>query len=258
MRLVWLAALIVAAAAPGAAADTFRDCPACPQMVTLPTGTFTLGDGRVPDAAPRAAAVSRPFAIGRTEVTWREYGACVADGACRGGQDDHGWGRGDRPVINVTLADAQAYAAWLSRRTGHAYRLPSEVEWEWAARAGSTTLYPWGEAMEPGRANCRGCDGPIVEHGGSFEVGRYPPNAWGLLDMQGNVWEMTLDCWSEDGAPSGDQAPWLPDPECRDRVMRGGAWYYVPRLSASAARARNAADVWSYVVGFRVVREGEP
>ncbi|SOE00464.1 formylglycine-generating enzyme family protein [Caenispirillum bisanense] len=251
------AGVLLMAAFPAAAGEPFRDCPACPEMVAVPPGTFTLGDARVPDAAPREATVVRPFAIGRTEVTWRQWGACVAEGACRGGQDDHGWGRGDRPVINVSLADAEAYVAWLSARTGHTYRLPSEVEWEWAARAGTTTLYPWGEAMTEGRANCRGCDGPIVEHGGSFAVGNYPANAWGLLDTAGNLWELTADCWTADGAPSGAQEPWQPDPACRDRVMRGGAWYYVPLLSASASRARNAADVWSYVVGFRVVRELE-
>lgn len=237
------------------AGATFRDCPVCPEMVAVPVGAFTMGDARVPDAAPRPAEVRRPFAIGRTEVTWRQWNACVAEGACRGGQDDHGWGRGDRPVINITAADAEAYVAWLSARTGHVYRLPGEVEWEWAARAGTATLYPWGDAMQPGRAECRGCNGAVVEHGGTVPAGSYPANAWGLVDTAGNVWELTADCWTPGGAPSGGQIPWRPEAECRDRVMRGGAWYYVPRLSASAARARNAADVWSYVVGFRVVRD---
>lgn len=263
-RLAALLALLAAApAAPATAAEqdaarpaaTVQDCAVCPVMVPVPAGRFTLGDGRVPDAVPREAEITRPFAIARSETTWRQWEACVAEGACRGGQSDHGWGRGDRPVINVTLADAEAYAAWLSRRTGQRYRLPSEVEWEWAARAGSASLYPWGEAMRPGQANCRGCDGAVVEHGGSAPAGTYPPNAWGLTEMNGNLWELTADCWTPGGAPSGRQSPWQPDPGCRDRVMRGGAWYYVPLLAASAARARNAADVWSYVVGFRVVRE---
>lgn len=255
-------AALTAVTPPAAASDAapapqplMQDCAVCPVMVAVPAGRFTLGDARVPDAAPRGAEITRPFAIARGEITWRQWEACVAEGGCRGGQRDHGWGRGDRPVINVTLADAEAYAVWLSRRTGHRYRLPSEVEWEWAARAGSTSLYPWGEAMRPGLANCRGCDGPVVEHGGTVPTGAYPANAWGLTEMNGNLWEMTADCWTPGGAPAGRQQPWQPDPGCRDRVMRGGAWYYVPLLAASAARARNAADVWSYVVGFRVARE---
>lgn len=258
-RLLGLLLLSLATGATMAAeaeAEAFRDCSDCPDMVPLPTGTFVMGDGRLPAAAPPVRVeISRPVAIARTETTWDQYAACVTAGACRGGQDDHGWGRGDRPVINLTFADARAYAAWLSQRTGHRYRLPGEAEWEWAARAGSATLYPWGEAMRPGRATCRGCDGgPVVEHAGTTPVASHPPNAWGLYDMNGNLWEMTADCWTPHPPADQTQAPTVTEP-CRDRVMRGGAWYYVPRQSASAARQRNPAAVWSYVVGFRVVRD---
>lgn len=198
MAGVWITAttgMEVKAAEPAA----FRDCSVCPEMIPLPAGTVALGDARVRDAAPPPDDPVRkvgPFAIARTETTFRQWGACVAEGACRGGQDDHGWGRDDRPVINVTAADARAYADWLSRRTGHSYRLPTEAEWEYAARAGTTTLYPWGDVMEQGRANCRGCDGPVVEHAGTTPVGTYPPNAFGLYDMNGNLWELTADCWT--------------------------------------------------------------
>lgn len=236
------------------AADSFRDCPVCPEMVALPGGSFSAGDPRVRDGGPPPGKVRRsvgPFAIATTEVTFRQWGYCVGEGMCRGGQDDHGWGRGDRPVINVTAADAQDYVDWLSGRTGAVYRLPTEAEWEYAARAGTTTLYPWGDVMEEGRANCRGCDGPVVEHAGTTPVGAYPANGFGLHDMNGNLWELTSDCWSPGHMPDMP----VSSEECGAHTMRGGAWYYIPELASSAARARNAADVWSYVVGFRVVRE---
>lgn len=262
LRRAALAAVVLSlmAAAPATAQEApagpaFRDCPACPEMVPLPTGRFMMGEDGLTDAGPpRAVAITRPFAIARTETTWRQYGACVAEGACRGGQDDHGWGRGDRPMINVTIADAEAFAAWLTDRTGARYRLPSEAEWEWAARASTATRYPWGDAMAPGLANCRGCDGPIVEHAGTSPAASYPPNPWGLHEMNGSLWELTADCWTPGHAADSSQAATVTTP-CDDHVMRGGAWYYVPAQASSAARQRNAAGVWSYVVGFRVVRD---
>lgn len=232
---------------------TFRDCPVCPEMVALPGGSFSAGDPRVRNAAPppeTPCGMSPPSPSRAPKPPSDNGKPAWPRGACRGGQDDHGWGRGDRPVINVSAADAQDYVAWLSRRTGHVYRLPTEAEWEYAARAGTTTLYPWGETMQKGRANCRGCDGPVVEHAGTTPVASYPPNPFGLFDMHGNLWELTADCWFPDHMP---QEPMQRD-SCEAHVMRGGGWYYVPAMSASAARARNAAGVWSYVVGFRVAR----
>lgn len=266
LHMAAAAALLAALAAAGARAaevdgppgDPFRDCAVCPEMIPLPTGAFAMGSDVLRAAGPpRPVRITDAFAIARTETTWDQYQACVEAGACRGGQDDHGWGRGDRPVINLTIADARAYAAWLSAVTGRSYRLPSEAEWEWAARAGTTTPYPWGDAMEEGRASCRGCDGPVVEHAGTTPVGAWPANAWGLHDMNGNLWEMTADCWTPRHPPDASQAPTVTEP-CADHVMRGGAWYYVPAQSSSAARQRNPDAVWSYVVGFRVVRDMAP
>ncbi|WP_404381823.1 formylglycine-generating enzyme family protein [Caenispirillum salinarum] len=259
LRLLAALAVLTAGAPAALAAEPFRDCPDCPQMIPLPGGTVSVGDVRVRNAAPPPDGALRhvaPFAIARTETTFDQWQACVDAGACEGGQDDHGWGRGDRPVINVTADDARAYAAWLSRRTGHAYRLPTEAEWEYAARAGSRTLYPWGDAVQDGRANCRDCDGPVVEHGGTTPVASYPPNAFGLHDMNGNLWELTADCWTPGAMPATPPAPGGTE-ECKAHVMRGGAWYYHPRVAASASRGRNAAGVWSYVVGFRVARDLE-
>lgn len=191
----------------------WRDCPDCPDMVALPG-----------------------FALGRTEVTVGQYGLCVAAGACAAHTPR--WSGADMPMTDVTAADAEAYAAWLSRLTGARYRLPDEAEWELAARAGSAGAYSWGDQMEPGRAVCRECD-PRVGHG-PLPVATMAPNPWGLYDMNGNVWEWTRDCWQRD---------------CTRRAVRGGSWYFVPRQSRSDARAPQHAGMWSYDIGFRVLRE---
>ncbi|MBM3559992.1 MAG: formylglycine-generating enzyme family protein [Alphaproteobacteria bacterium] len=170
------------ALAPGA---RFRDCSDCPEMVVVPAGTFVMGDatGRSSERPPVAVHLARPYAIGAYEVTFAEWEACVATGACRPNLDDHGWGRGRRPVINVSHADALAYAAWLGARAGRSCRLPSEAEWEHAARAGRTTRYWWGDAVGSGRANCRRCGGswyylpPVIGAASRFgrpaELGSY-------------------------------------------------------------------------------------
>jgi formylglycine-generating enzyme required for sulfatase activity len=227
-------------------------------MVVLPAGSFVMGDARGPTTArsPVAVTLSRPFAMARTETTWDQWAACVADGGCVGGQDDHGWGKGSRPVVNVTWDQARDYAAWLSAKTGARYRLPTEAEWEYAARAGTTSDWWFGDTMAAGKVNCRHCDGAAPwDAKGSAPVGSYPPNPWGLSDMHGNVWEWTLDCWSPNhGGAAADGAARGPE-TCRDKTMRGGAWYYIAAQSVSAGRARGDRGVWSYVVGFRVVRE---
>lgn len=210
-RLAAALVLTVTFAAPVAA---FRDCERCPEMVELPNG----------------------LAIGRTEVTFDEWLECVTAGACRE-VDDHGWGRGRRPVVNVTLADVEGYARWLSGRAERACRLPTEAEWEEAARAGTATAYWWGDRMEPGRANCRECDEGPIRHE-TLPVASYPANPWGLHDTAGNVWEWTSSCW--------DQA-------CRRRAVRGGAWYYFAPAARSASRAGEAPEGGGYAIGFRLV-----
>ena len=161
----------------------FRDCPECPEMVVVPAGSFRMGspeseEGRDDDEGPmRRVTISEPFAVGKYEVTFSEWDACVSAGGCEGRRpDDRGWGRGDRPVINVNGRHAQAYVAWLSERTGKRYRLLSESEWEYAARAGTTTRYSWGDRIGRNRANCDGCGSHWVpEQNSLLVIGRTVP-----------------------------------------------------------------------------------
>lgn len=173
-----------------------------------------------------------------SEVTFDQWQACVDAGACRGGQDDHRWGRGARPVINVSWNDAKAYAGWLSRASGHACRLPTEAEWQWAAAAGTATRFWWGDDPGQGMANCRDCNPQPVY--GSLPVGSFPANPYGLVDMNGNVWEWVEDCWQKDTQ------------KCSQHVIKGGSWYYYSPNATVQARARNDANQGSYNIGFRV------
>ena len=200
--------------------------------------------------------IPEPFAIGRYEVTFDEYDACVAAGGCPTEPYDHRWGRGRRPVINVSYADIEAYLAWLSDVSGHAYRLPTEAEWEYANRGGTTTAYWWGDAVGTGRANCRGC-GSDWDGRGTAPVGSFAPNRFGLYDTTGNVLEWVADCWnpSHAGAPDGPAA--RRDGDCRYRVIRGGNWYYVANTARATWRARNEVRANTYGIGFRVARDLE-
>ncbi len=253
----WLA---VAAACGGAAADpapgtVFRDCAGCPDMVVVAAGSYVMGDDRSRHARPaHRVTLARPFALGRTEVTFEQWRACVAAGGCDRVPHDHDWGRGTRPVINVTYPEILQYVAWLKAHSGQPYRLPSEAEWEYAARAGTATRYWWGDAVGKGHANCRDC-GSRWSGFGSAPVGSFPANPFGLFDMNGNVWEWVADCWTPThaGAPADGSARM--DGDCTQPVTRGGSWYYFPRLAASAYRYRNGVKVKSYNIGFRVARD---
>jgi len=260
-RLTVLAVVAALAASAVAAADrapgeAFRDCEVCPELVVVPAGRYVMGSNtsRFPAERPaRLVTIARPFAIGRYEVTFDEWRACVAEGGCGRMPGDHGWGRGRRPVINVSWPEAMGYARWLGRRTGLTYRLPSEAEWEYAARAGTATDYWWGDDPGTGRANCRNC-GSEDSHQ-TVPVGRFAPNPFGLFDMHGNVWEWVLDCWhpTHENSPRDGSAR-LAD-GCRERVTRGGSWYYVNTNARSAYRSKFPADAFSYGIGLRVVRE---
>jgi formylglycine-generating enzyme required for sulfatase activity len=222
-----------------------------PEMVELRGGSFLMGspEGKAFSESPQHWVEVSGFAIGRYEVTFDEWDACVADGGCNGYRpSDRGWGRGQHPVINVSWEDAQAYVGWLSEKTGATYRLPSEAEWEYAARAGTTTPFWWGEQATPDMANF---DRAV---GRTTEVGTYPPNPWGLHDVAGNVWEWVEDCWNESyrGAPV-DDSPWLLG-DCSRRVVRGGSWYYPPVYLRSAFRFRFEPDDRNLNLGFRVSR----
>ena len=167
--------------------------------------------------------------------------------------DDEGWGRDRRPVINVSWDDAQEYVRWLSDQTGATYRLLTEAEWEYAARAGTSTAYPWGNEIGSGQANCWDC-GSQWDREKTAPAGSFPANAWGLHDMHGNVWEWVADCWNESylGAPSDGSARLRG--ECSRRVLRGGSWHIEPWLLRSAYRNGYGSDNGYFNIGLRVAR----
>ena len=245
------------------AGEKFRDCPDCPEMVVVPAGSYRMGsrDGRSSELPVHEVAIGAPFAVGRYEVTFAEWDACVRDGGCPRGEgvaDDEGWGRGRRPVINMSWDDAKRYVQWLSRKTGKAYRLPSESEWEYAARAGTETAYSWGDEIGVNRANCAGCGSQWDGDRTTAPVGSFGANAWGLYDMHGNVWELVEDCWNRSyaGAPA-DGSAWQRG-NCDRRVLRGGSWSDTPSFLRAANRYRYATDDRNYSLGFRVARTLAP
>jgi formylglycine-generating enzyme required for sulfatase activity/uncharacterized caspase-like protein len=238
--------------------EVFRDAPLAPELVVIPAGEFMMGspeseEGRFEDEGPQhRVTIGRRFAIARYPVTFDEY-----DRFCEARQrekpSDEGWGRGRRPVINVSWDDAQAYVSWLSQETGRAYRLPSEAEWEYACRAGTTSPYSFGDAITPEKANYS--DSRLGRTG---EVGAYPPNRWGIHDAHGNVWEWIEDDWHDNyrGAPS-DGSAWKDAGKGREPrlcVLRGGSWVNDSRHCRSACRNGIDAGYRLYNVGFRVAR----
>ena len=230
-------------------------------MVVVPAGSFLMGSppgeaGQVDAEAPaHRVTIPRPFAAGMHEVTFAEWDACADDGGCHGYRpSDAGWGRGGRPVINVSWNDARTYVRWLSQKTGRDYRLLSESEWEYVARAGTRTRYHTGDSIAPSHAN-------YGESGLSrtTKTGAYAANAWGIYDVHGNVWEWVQDCggsYSYRGAPTDGSASESGD--CRARALRGGSWNAAPVLLRSANRLWNLAFDRSNYVGFRVARTLAP
>jgi len=236
----------------------FRDCPDCPELVELPSGVFERGSppsepGHHASEGPvTRVAIRRSFAIGRYPVTFGEWDQCLRDGGCRHRPNDRGWGRGTGPVFYVSWNDVQDYIAWLGTKTGKAYRLPSEAEWEYAARAGTRTAYPWGDAAGRKMANCKGCSEDTSER--TTPVGSFSPNRFNLFDMHGNVWQWAADCWNASYAGSPvDGSPWL-NGECEKAVVRGGAWGLSPDDIRSARREGDNKDLRSGRRGFRIAR----
>ncbi len=248
------------AASPGAAAkkpgEIFRDCETCPEMVVVPPGFFVMGLGGLSqrEGPPREVIVPKPFAIGRYEVTFDEWDACVEARGCSHDPDDHKWGRGTRPVINVDYHKVEEFIAWISSKTGETYYIPSEAEWEYAHRAGTVTAFPWGDEAGVNNANCKDCKSEWSGIG-TAPVGSFKPNAFGLYDTVANAFEWTADCWNttHDGAP--DTAVARTDGDCQQRVMRGGSFYYFQKVSRAAYRSKNPVNVKSYWLGFRVARK---
>jgi formylglycine-generating enzyme required for sulfatase activity len=233
-----------------------------PVMVRVPPAgaalAFEMGSTQGADDEQPVHAVNlrKPFAIGKYEVTFDEY-AVFAQETGASMPPDEDWGRGRRPVINVSWGDARDYARWLSSVTGRAYRLPTEAEWEFASRAGTSEVYWWGDTVGEGRANCYGCGGPW-DGERTAPVGSFGPNPWGLHDTLGNVWEWTADCWHETyQAAPGDGRVWLEESggDCARRVVRGGAWFNMPSNVRSALRF-GADDVYEFpFLGFRLAED---
>ncbi len=253
----------------------FRDCAACPELVLIAPGRFAMGTGsevlgqQASVATTQDVAIAATFAIGRYETTFDEWSECVSDGGCTNQPADDNWGRGRRPVINVSFNDiTQQYLPWLSRKTGFTYRLPTEAEWEFAARDGGAApagqAYSFGDnpellctygnssdlAAKTTNANWTGinCNDGYAT---TAPVGSLKPNALGLFDMHGNVWEWTADCWQ----PQYSAKPVTPGEDCNSRVMRGGSWASAAPALRSAARGWEKQDKSKNSIGFRVARQ---
>jgi len=241
--------------------DRLSDGSPGPQLVIIPAGRFLMGSPedeaeRRNDERQHEVEIAQPFALGQYPVTFDEYARfCVATG--RDQPDDFGWGRGRRPVINVSWHDALAYCAWLSDQTGQSYRLPTEAEWEYACRAGTTTPFYFGDTLNTNQANYdgdytygAGRKGQYREH--TTPVGQFPANAWGLYDMHGNVYEWTGSVYDEDY--SGAEQRRADARESGDRVVRGGSWLDTPFRLRPACRGRDTPDLRYLNQGFRISR----
>jgi formylglycine-generating enzyme required for sulfatase activity len=240
-----------------AAATEIKDCATCPPLVSLPAGTFTLGSnsGDPSEKPAHRVAIATPFAIGKYEVTIEQWNACVEAGGCsKPGADAKG--APNTPVRDVSWDDAQQYVKWLAKVSGKPYRLPTEAEWEYAARGGTTTRFWWGEKMETGKADCKDCGQPWTQ-AGPVAIGSFAANPFGLHDVNGSVWEWVEDCWhsSYKGAPANGHA-WETS-GCRERVIRGGSWREGASYMPSSTRFKYAASVRDGQNGFRVARDAQ-
>lgn len=267
--ILFCAALL--AAGPCLAAETFRDCADCPEMIVIPPGSFKMGstDGVLNENERPQHLVTfrKAFAVALYPVTFGQWDACVASGGCDGYEPgDGGWGRRERPAIYVNWHDAQSYVRWLNEmlrsldpaaagdsETPGPYRLLSEAEWEYAARAGTTTAYYWGEVYDRGKANCDRCGSPW-DNERTAPVGSFAPNPFGLYDMAGNVLQWVEDCYH----PTYERAPiygtaWTSGP-CEARMMRGGSWFNSTYYLRTSQRYIVSPHIRANNAGFRVAK----
>jgi len=266
--------------------ETFKECRNCPEMVVVPRGIFLMGSPsdepeRRENERQHQVTLARPFAIAKTETTWDQWESCVRDRWCDGvgvenalrsletgapNPDFKDWGRGTRPVVAVSWFDAQTFVGWLNWKIGEddAYRLPSESEWEYASRAGTTTPYPWGTKLDHNFGNF-GIAGPGL--GGKAEgrdewtdrtapVASFPPNAWGLYDMHGNVFEWVEDCYEADFAHAPIDGSANKQGDCAVRVFRDGTFMSNPYMQRSARRGAPYPSTrrGRNYLGFRVAK----
>jgi formylglycine-generating enzyme required for sulfatase activity len=258
---------------------TFRECASsCPEMVVLPSGSFQMGSlesepGHNKSEEPlHLVTIAKPFAVAKFAVTWDEWELCVGMHGCDGGPTgDAGFEKGRKPVINVSWYQAKSYAEWLSRMTGKNYRMLSEAEWEYAARGVKSEVdkhwaYSWGDTATHELANygadqcCKGKAEGKDQWTYTAPVGQFPPNAFGLFDMHGNVWQWVADGWHDNyyGNPPSDGSVWLEGADETRRVGRGGSWYLPPVFMRSAGRNPFAAGSRDDSLGFRVARTIAP
>lgn len=302
--LLWLAGAPFILMQYASARERFADCEECPRMVVIPAGAFTMGSPesereRMQYEGPRAGVTIASFAISETEITRKQYARFVEDtrrstsGGCftygfssftdpeaidpNASWRNVGFAQGDdHPVVCVSWRDAQDYAAWLTRRTGQTYRLPSEAEWEYAARAGSTSTFVWGDDERRGCEWMNGGDEALLrtlpgwrealrqdgdaaarsapcddQNAFTSPVRSYRPNALGLYDVIGNAWEWVQDCWS--ASLPASEAPHFEE-SCTHHRTRGGSWDDYPRELRSARRGRLYANARRNDVGFRIAR----
>jgi formylglycine-generating enzyme required for sulfatase activity len=265
-RLYWLTdvrgqALPAAAERALEPGNSFKECTKCPEMLVVREGELLMGS---PDdesghdkneGAQHKVVFKNRFAVAEFELTFEEWDTCVDHGDCDPHISTSGWGRGRQPAINVSWDDAKRYVEWLSRITGRTYRLLSEAEWEYAARAGSQTAYPWGNEVGKGHANCNGC-GSEWDNKHTAPVGQFPANKFGLHDMHGNVWEWVEDCYHDNyDSPEmpTDGSAWTTG-DCSFHVVRGGSWFHGPEELRSAQRFRYITVMRNDVLGIRVGR----
>jgi len=246
------------AAKPGEAkAGEIRDCPACPVLISLNSGSFTMGSGTSDptERPPHHVTIPHAFAIGKYEVTVEQWNACADANACPRIPTDPPEAR-RAPARDISWDDAQQYIAWLSKVTGKTYRLPTEAEWEYAARGGTSSAYWWGDQMRKGNANCKDCGDPWSD-AAPANVGTFAPNPFGLYDMNGSVWEWVADCWhaSYKNAPVDGRA-W-DEPGCIARVIRGGSWLEGASYMVSSTRFKYSSSVRQSQNGFRVARDAK-
>ena len=239
-------------------------------MLSIPGGRFVMGStGYSNVERPTHSVTIQSFQLGETEVTWAQYQGCIDSGSCSPHVSDQGWGKANRPVMNVSWNDVQRYIRWLNQKSGQRFRLPSEAEWEYAARAivgkgGSknSSDYSWGDDIGENNANCDGCGSPWDDRQ-TAPVASFSANAFGLYDMHGNVWEWVEDCWHDNynGAPSNGDA-WetasqteSPSEPCRRRVLRGGSWHNVRGYLRSAYRSADSVESTYFNFGFRLAHD---
>jgi len=250
--------------------DHFKECELCPGMVVIPPGHFIMGasesePGSTPDErSQHEVNILQPFSVGRFPVTFSEWDACVVARGCSYQPSDQSWGRGRQPVINILWDDAKEYVAWLSRTTGRTYRLLSEAEREYVARAGTTTAYWWGDVFLPTLANSDAgtpqqpsssiADLQPAITARAVPVQSFAPNPWGLYQVHGNVYDWVEDCWNDDynGAPS-DGSAWLSE-SCSGHVLRGGAFSRKPQAARSAARIWSGSSNRLVYMSVRIAR----